>query len=108
MAFTGFDWSRVTADHSAMASKTPPSERLAEWLGHQRWFATKTRRVESVTVMDVLPPGSAAIAIAGVGLGGGAVRPSGGGLGRGARAAAVAITDRLRRTPVCPAPHNGL
>ncbi|OLD97140.1 MAG: hypothetical protein AUG80_12310 [Candidatus Rokubacteria bacterium 13_1_20CM_4_68_9] len=76
-----------------MASKTPPSERLAEWLGHQRWFATKTRRIESVTIMDVLPLASAAIAIAGVGLGGGAVDRYVVALGRGARAAAVEITD---------------
>src|SRR2546427_200437 len=95
MAFTGFDWSRVTADHSAMASKTPPSERLAEWLGHQRWFATKTRRIEAITIEDVVPLASAALAIVGVGLDGGAVDRYVVALGRVAPAAAGEVTRFL-------------
>ena len=76
-----------------MASKTPPSERLVEWLGHQRWFATKTRRIENLTILDVLPLASAAIAIVGVGLAGGAVDRYVVALGRGARAATAEIAD---------------
>src|SRR5262249_23213314 len=92
-AFTGSDSSHVPADHNAMASKTPPSQRLAEWLRHQRWFATKTRRIENITILDVLPLASAAIAIVGVGLAGGAVDRYVVALGRGARAATAEIAD---------------
>src|SRR5262249_62410175 len=54
-----------------MASKTPPSDRLGDWLGRQRWFATKTRRIEAVTIEDLIPLASAALAIIGVQLEGG-------------------------------------
>ena len=56
-----------------MASKTPPSDRLADWIGRQRWFATKTRRIERVTVDDVVPLAPASIAIVGVQLDSGAI-----------------------------------
>ena len=93
----------MTADHSAMASKTPPSERLAEWLGHQRWFATKTRRIEAITIEDVVPLASAALAIVGVGLDGGAVDRYVVALGRVARAAAVEIADGFDDPVFCRA-----
>lgn len=37
-----------------MESKTPPSDRLAEWVRNQRWFAAKTRRIESLTADDTI------------------------------------------------------
>jgi maltokinase len=86
-----------------MASKTPPSERLAEWLGHQRWFATKTRRIESITIVDVLPLASAAIAIVEVGLAGGAIDRYVVALGRVARAASAEITDGFDDPVFCRA-----
>jgi predicted trehalose synthase len=45
-----------------MASKPPPSE-LAAWLAGQRWFASKTRRIESVAIADRVPVGDGAVAI---------------------------------------------
>ena len=35
-----------------MASKPPPSDRLAVWLTGQRWFGAKSRRIERVDVDD--------------------------------------------------------
>ncbi len=56
-----------------MASKTPPSDRLADWLGRQRWFATKTRRIVHITIDDVVPLATASLAIVGVELDSGVV-----------------------------------
>ena len=43
-----------------MASNPPPSE-LAAWLARQRWFASKTRRIEAVAVADRVPVGDGAV-----------------------------------------------
>src|SRR5688572_2707342 len=43
-----------------MASNPPPSE-LAAWLARQRWFASKTRRIEAVAVADRVPVGDGAL-----------------------------------------------
>ena len=40
-----------------MASKRPPSERLAAWLQEQRWFGGKRRRIVHVDVTDSLDLG---------------------------------------------------
>lgn len=53
-----------------MASSPPPSE-LASWLAHQRWFASKTRRIEAVDVADRLPVEGGALVLADVTLEGG-------------------------------------
>jgi trehalose synthase-fused probable maltokinase len=47
-----------------MASKTPPSDRLAAWLGRQRWYATKTRAVSRVDVEDVVEVGGGVVMVA--------------------------------------------
>lgn len=54
-----------------MASNPPPSE-LAAWLAGQRWFASKTRRIEAVAVADRLPVGDGALVLVDVTLDGGA------------------------------------
>jgi trehalose synthase-fused probable maltokinase len=38
-----------------MASKPPPSERLAAWLAGQRWFGAKSRHIVQVEIEDSLP-----------------------------------------------------
>jgi predicted trehalose synthase len=55
-----------------MASRTPPSDVLAAWVAGQRWYATKTRRVEAVAVEDDVPVDAGALAIARAVLDGGA------------------------------------
>jgi maltose alpha-D-glucosyltransferase/alpha-amylase len=47
-----------------MESKTPPSDRLAAWLRSQRWFAAKTRRIESLAAEDTIGLAGAGIVIA--------------------------------------------
>jgi maltose alpha-D-glucosyltransferase/alpha-amylase len=54
-----------------MASNPPPSE-LADWLARQRWFASKTRRIEAVDVADRLPLEGGALVLVDVSLDGGA------------------------------------
>src|SRR5688500_1370835 len=54
-----------------MASNPPPSE-LAAWLARQRWFASKTRRIEAVDVADRLPVEGGALVLVDVTLDGGA------------------------------------
>lgn len=54
-----------------MASRTPPSEALAAWLPRQRWFASKTRRIDAVAIEASIPVGEAALAILAVRLGDG-------------------------------------
>jgi trehalose synthase-fused probable maltokinase len=51
-----------------MGSRTPPSEALAAWLPRQRWFATKTRQVETVEIEDTLEIGGGALLIVQVAL----------------------------------------
>lgn len=54
-----------------MASRTPPSEALAAWLPRQRWFASKTLRIEAIAVEASIPVGEAALTILAVRLGDG-------------------------------------
>jgi trehalose synthase-fused probable maltokinase len=54
-----------------MASNPPPSE-LAAWLARQRWFASKTRRIDEVAVADRVPVGDGALVLVDVTLEGGA------------------------------------
>lgn len=51
-----------------MASKTQHSDALARWLVTQRWFASKTRRIERIRVEDWIPIGPAGVAIVAVDL----------------------------------------
>jgi maltose alpha-D-glucosyltransferase/alpha-amylase len=53
-----------------MASNPPPSE-LAAWLASQRWFASKTRRIEAVAVADRIVVGDGAVLLVDVTLEGG-------------------------------------
>jgi maltose alpha-D-glucosyltransferase/alpha-amylase len=46
-----------------MASRTPPSDRLAAWIARQRWFAGKARRIAGLAVEDRLPLGAAVLAL---------------------------------------------
>ena len=46
-----------------MASKPPPSDRLAGWLVGQRWFAAKSRRIVRVDVEDSLPLSGGTLAV---------------------------------------------
>lgn len=54
-----------------MASSPPPSE-LAAWLAGQRWFGSKTHRIETVTVADRVPIGDGALHLVDVTLDSGA------------------------------------
>ena len=54
-----------------MASSPPPSE-LAAWLADQRWFASKTRRIDGLAVADRLPVAGGAVVLVDVTLDGGA------------------------------------
>jgi trehalose synthase-fused probable maltokinase len=55
-----------------MGSRTPPSDALAAWLPRQRWFATKSRQLESLAVEDALEIGGAVLLIIRVALDDGA------------------------------------
>jgi predicted trehalose synthase len=46
-----------------MASRTPPSDVVAAWVAGQRWFATKTRRIEHAAFVERIPLGGATLAI---------------------------------------------
>jgi trehalose synthase-fused probable maltokinase len=54
-----------------MASKPPPSERLAAWLPEQRWFGGKSRRIAAVTVEDSIGLGDVTLHVLRVTLEGG-------------------------------------
>jgi maltokinase len=56
-----------------MASKTPPSDALAAWLPHQRWFAAKTRRIVGVAPLDEIALASATLVLLAVTLDDGVV-----------------------------------
>ncbi len=56
-----------------MGSKTPPSDALAGWLAAQRWFATKTRRITGLVVVDRIPLGGGTLDVVAVTLDDGAV-----------------------------------
>jgi predicted trehalose synthase len=51
-----------------MASKSPRSEAIAGWLGQQRWFAAKNRRIRGVEVVDRIPIDGSTLLIAVVAL----------------------------------------
>lgn len=86
-----------------MASKTPPSDRLAEWLARQRWFATKTQRIGTVTIDDVVPFAAAAITIVVVDHGGGAADRYVLALGPASGAGAAEVSDRFDDPVFCRA-----
>lgn len=56
-----------------MASKIPPSDVLAGWLAGRRWYATKTRRIETLAVEDRVDLGRGMLVIVAVTLDNGAV-----------------------------------
>lgn len=84
-----------------MASRTPPSDVLAAWLASRRWFATKTRRIATVAVDDVIPLATGALVIARVTLDDGALDRYA--LALGGQADGAAVADALDDPAFCRA-----
>jgi maltokinase len=64
-------------------SERPSAGALAEWVGRQRWFAAKTRRIAGVRAVDELPLAGGTIAILDVTLDDGSVQRYAAPLGAG-------------------------